>query len=40
MHYTTAFLRDTLDADPKARGALAGQQPQLDNVEYNTTIQP
>jgi predicted dienelactone hydrolase len=40
MHYTTAFLRDTLDADPKARGVLAGQQPQLDNVEYNTTIQP
>ena len=40
MHYTTAFLRDTLDADPKARGVLAGQQPQFDNVEYNTTIQP
>ena len=40
MHYTTAFLRDTLDADPRARGVLAGQQPQLDNVEYDTAIQP
>jgi predicted dienelactone hydrolase len=39
-HYTTAFLRDTLNADPKARAALAGQQPHLHNVEYNTTIQP
>jgi predicted dienelactone hydrolase len=40
MHYTTAFLRDTLDADPRARATLAGQQPDLDNVEYNTTNQP
>ncbi|MEO7398848.1 MAG: alpha/beta fold hydrolase [Ilumatobacteraceae bacterium] len=40
MHYTTAFLRDTLNADPEARAALAGQQPHLDNVEYNTTISP
>ena len=40
MHYTTAFLRDTLDADPDARAALAGQQPDLDNVEYDTTNQP
>ncbi len=40
MHYSTAFLRDTLDADPEARAALAGQQPQLDDVEYDTTIQP
>ena len=40
MHYTTAFLRDTLNADPEARAALAGQQPHLDNVGYNTTNQP
>lgn len=40
MHYTTAFLRDTLDADPEARAILAGQQPTLDNVEYNSTNQP
>ena len=39
-HYTTAFLRDTLDADPDARAALAGEQPQLDDVEYDTTLQP
>jgi len=39
-HYTTAFLRDTVDADPGARAALAGQQPDLDNVEYDTTNQP
>jgi predicted dienelactone hydrolase len=36
-HYTTAFLRGTLNADPKARAALAGQQPHLDNVEYKTS---
>ena len=36
-HYTTAFLRGTLNADPKARAALAGQQPHLDNVEYTTS---
>ncbi len=40
MHYTTAFLRDTLDDDPEARATLAGQQPDLDNVEYSTTNQP
>ena len=39
-HYTTAFLRDTLNADPKARATLARRQPHLDNVEYNTTNQP
>jgi predicted dienelactone hydrolase len=38
-HYTTAFLRDTLDADPDARATLAGQQPNLDNVDYITTNQ-
>jgi len=38
-HYTTAFLRDTLNADPEARATLAGQQPHLDNVEYKTTNQ-
>ncbi len=37
MHYTTAFLRETLNADPSARTALAGKQPHLDNVEYQTT---
>jgi predicted dienelactone hydrolase len=35
-HYTTAFLRDTLNGDPEARATLAGQQPHLDNVEYTT----
>lgn len=40
MHYTTAFLRDTLDADPEARAALAGRQPRLDDVEYHTTLRP
>ncbi len=39
-HFTTAFLRDTLNDDPEARATLAGQQPDLDNVEYNTTNQP
>ncbi len=38
-HYTTAFLRDTLSADPRARAALARQQPHLDHVKYKTTIQ-
>jgi predicted dienelactone hydrolase len=38
-HYTTAFLRDTLNADPGARAALAGRQPHLDHVEFKTTIQ-
>jgi predicted dienelactone hydrolase len=40
MHYTTAFLRDTLNADTEARAVLAGQQPRLDNVEFDTTIRP
>lgn len=40
MHYTTAFLSDTLDADPSARAALSGEQPDLDDVEYVTTRQP
>jgi predicted dienelactone hydrolase len=39
-HFTTAFLRDTLDADPKARATLTGKQPRLDNVEYTTATQP
>ena len=39
-HYTTAFLRDTLDTDPEARATLTGQQPDLDNVEYTTTNIP
>ncbi len=39
-HYTAAFLRDTLNADPSARASLTGEQPHLDNVEYNTTDQP
>lgn len=39
-HYTAAFLRDALNADPEARATLAGQQPRLDHVEYHTTIQP
>lgn len=39
-HYTTAFLRDTLNADSGARAALAGEQPRLDDVEYSTTRQP
>ena len=38
-HYTTAFLRDTLNADPKARAALAGRQPRLEHVRYKTTLQ-
>ena len=39
-HYTTAFLRDTLDDDPEARAALAGQQPRLEHVDYVTNRQP
>ena len=39
-HYTTAFLRDTLNADPEAQAALAGEQPRLDNVKYTTTKRP
>lgn len=40
MHYTTAFLRATLNADRKARATLAGEQPRLDNVKYTTTDRP
>lgn len=36
-HYTTAFLRDTLNADTDAQATLGGQQPRLDNVEYRTS---
>jgi predicted dienelactone hydrolase len=39
-HYTTAFLRSSLNSDPSARAALTGQQPTVDNVEYETTMQP
>lgn len=39
-HYTTAFLRDTLNADPEARATLARKQPRLDNVEYDTILRP
>ncbi|MCB0908514.1 MAG: alpha/beta fold hydrolase [Nocardioidaceae bacterium] len=39
-HYTTAFLRETLSADADAKAALAGPQPQLDDVEYATTRRP
>ena len=34
------FEQAQLDADPEARAILAGQQPTLDNVEYNSTNQP
>ncbi len=40
MHYTTAFLRETVSADTEARNVLAGPQPRLDDVEYQTTIRP
>lgn len=39
-HYTTAFLRSTLDDDPKARATLTRKQPHLENVEYQTSLQP
>ena len=39
MHYTTAFLRDTLNADPKARASLTRKQPRLNNVKYQTPTQ-
>ncbi len=39
-HYTTAFLRGTLNADPEARATLAGRQPHLDDVEYETANHP
>ncbi len=39
-HYTTAFLRETLNGDPKARVALTRKQPHLDNVEFKTSNQP
>jgi predicted dienelactone hydrolase len=37
-HYSTAFLRETLDADPKARATLTGKQPQIDTIEYTTSL--
>jgi predicted dienelactone hydrolase len=37
-HYTTAFLRDTLNADPKARATLTRKQPQIKAVEYTTSL--
>ena len=40
MHYTTAFLRDTLEADPEGRATLAGPQPLLDDVAYEATLRP
>jgi predicted dienelactone hydrolase len=40
MHYTTAFLRETLNADAKARASLTRKQPQIDRVEYVTSRQP
>ncbi len=36
-HYTTAFLRDTLNADPKARATLTRKQPRIGTVEYETS---
>jgi predicted dienelactone hydrolase len=39
-HYTTAFLREILNADPKARATLTRKQPRLDNVEYKTIKKP
>ena len=39
-HYTTAFLRDTLNADRGARATLTRKQPRLENVEYKTPNQP
>ncbi len=39
-HYTTAFLHETLNADPKAKAALIRMQPRLDNVEYTRPKRP
>ncbi len=39
-HYTTAFLRETLNGDRKARATLTGKQPHIDNVEYTTSNLP
>ena len=36
-HYTTAFLRDTLNADPSARASLTRKQPRISTVEYRTS---
>jgi predicted dienelactone hydrolase len=36
-HYTTAFLRETLNTDRKARATLTSKQPRLDNVDYTTS---
>ncbi len=39
-HHTTAFLRETLNADANARATLTRKQPRIDNVEYETSRQP
>jgi predicted dienelactone hydrolase len=36
-HYTTAFLRETLNADRKARANLTRRQPHINHVEYTTS---
>jgi predicted dienelactone hydrolase len=36
-HYTTAFLRETLNADTTARASLTGKQPKINTVEYETS---
>ena len=36
-HYTTAFLRETLNADPSARASLTRKQPHISTVEYATS---
>ena len=36
-HYTTAFLRDTLNADRSARASLTRKQPRISTVEYETS---
>jgi predicted dienelactone hydrolase len=37
-HYTTAFLRETLNADSRAKDALRGKQPTIANVEYTRPV--
>ncbi len=36
-HYTTAFLRETLNADPSARASLTRKQPHINPIEYSTS---
>jgi predicted dienelactone hydrolase len=36
-HYTTAFLRETLNADPSARASLTRKQPKINTVGYSTS---